>query len=73
MPTVKYIGPHQAVEVPMPTGALATVAHGDSLETDGEHAAALLEQPSNWQAEKKAASHKPGHKAPADTPPGEEG
>lgn len=56
MPSVRYIGPHDGVEVPMPNGTLSTVMHGELLETDGEHAAGLLEQPTNWQAAKKPAA-----------------
>ena len=55
MPSVKYIGPHDAVDVPLPNGTEATVKHGEALETTGEHAAGLLEQPSNWEAVKRAA------------------
>jgi hypothetical protein len=55
MPSVKYVGPHDGVEVPMPNGTLVTVMRGELLETDGEHVAGLLEQPSNWEAAKRAA------------------
>lgn len=57
---VVYVGPHPAVELYLPSGAIATVAHGDTLDTTTEHAQALLEQPSNWQPAtpaRKAKAH----------------
>lgn len=47
---VRYVGPHDAVEVPLPDGREdAVVEHGALLETTEEHAKALLEQASNWE------------------------
>lgn len=63
---VKYIGPHEAVELELGDGRLATVARGDVLETDDEHAAALLEQPSNWEPATPAKKAKAAE-AEADT------
>lgn len=71
MSVVRYVGGHEAVEVPLPSGALALVKNGETLETTGDHAAGLLEQTLNWQPV-KAASPKPASKS-ADTPPGEKG
>lgn len=64
MPKLVYVGPHEAVEVPMPNGSELLVKHGETLDTTGDHAAGLLEQTSNWQP-MKAASHKPAAKADA--------
>lgn len=64
---VIYVGPHTAVDVPVPAGALAlpehvrdvdgvvTVAHGDELDTTRDHAELLLEQKDNWRPVKQAA------------------
>lgn len=44
---VRYVGPHEAVDVPLPnsvTGAEATVARGDVLDTTADHAQSLAEQ-----------------------------
>jgi hypothetical protein len=50
MPKVTYVGPHPAVRLPWPDGAgEAIVEHGQTIETTSDHAARLLEQPSNWQ------------------------
>jgi predicted NAD/FAD-binding protein len=51
MTKVRYIGPHpEGVEVVMPDGRPdAYVPHGEMLDTSVDHAAALLEQPSNWE------------------------
>lgn len=52
MPKVKYVGPHDAVEVP----ALGVVCgRGESVEVDATTAKALLEQPDNWQPTAKGA------------------
>lgn len=57
MPKVTYIGPHLAVELPWPDGnGSAIVEHGQSVETTTEHAAALLEQESNWAKPQTAAA-----------------
>jgi len=54
MKTLIYVGPHEAVEVPLPDGRSPVVENGGTLETSDEHAASLLEQPSNWQPAGKA-------------------
>ena len=57
---VKYIGPSgSGVDVVMPDGrADVQVEHGGVLETTAEHAAALLEQPANWEAVKASKAEK---------------
>lgn len=60
---VRYVGPHLAVELYRPDGTVATVEHGGELETSSDHAAALLEQPSNWQPIPKTAPKKAAEKA----------
>ena len=62
MTRLTYVGPHDGVELMLPDGGIATVARGDHLETTPDHAAALLEQPTNWQPaapDKKAAADPP--------------
>ena len=54
MTLVRYIGPHDAVDLYHPDGHVATVKHGDKFETTEEHAAGLLEQPTNWEPVKAA-------------------
>lgn len=44
MPNVRYVGPHDEVEV-----AGYVVARGDSIEVDGELAKALLAQADNYE------------------------
>ncbi len=47
---IRYIGPHEGVDVVMPDGrADAVVEQGGILDTTSEHAAALLEQAANWE------------------------
>jgi hypothetical protein len=52
--TVKYVGPHLAVELTAPDGTDHLVEHGETFETTPEHAEALLIQESNWQPDKPA-------------------
>jgi hypothetical protein len=53
---VRYIGPHEGVDVVMPDGRTdAVVGQGGILDTTAEHAAALLEQPANWEPVKGSA------------------
>lgn len=54
--TITYVGPHRAVELERPDGTIAEVEHGGTLETDADHAAALLEQASNWQMPRSGAA-----------------
>jgi hypothetical protein len=56
MVSITYVGPHRAVELERPDGTIAEVEHGGALETDAEHAAALLEQASNWQLPRTSAA-----------------
>jgi hypothetical protein len=44
-----YVGRHGAVDVPMPGGAIDSVAWGEELTTSTEHAESLLEQHDNWK------------------------
>jgi hypothetical protein len=46
MPELKYVGPHDAVEV---RDVGATVARGESCDFPADLAKSLLEQPDNWQ------------------------
>jgi hypothetical protein len=46
---VKYVGPHDIVEVPRPDGSAPKVIRGERLLTTPEHAVLLLEQQSNWE------------------------
>jgi len=57
MKDVRYVGPHDAVQVVMPDGREPIVAHGEVLSTSDEHAAALLEQ-TGWQPVKSAKAGK---------------
>ena len=47
--SVRYVGRHDAVTVPLPDGREPLVVHGDTVQTNDEHAAELLEQEQNWQ------------------------
>lgn len=51
MKRVRYIGPHLAVDVLLPTGgALIGVRRGgEPVSLTDEHAARLLDQSSNWE------------------------
>lgn len=54
---IRYCGPHDVVEIAA-TGQV--VARGDTVDVaDAELAAALLEQPDNWQPTKAKAAAKP--------------
>ena len=55
MPALKYIGPHDAVEL---RDVGVTVARGESFDCPAELAKSLLEQPDNWQAVKAAKTEK---------------
>lgn len=46
---VRYVGAHAAVRVPAPDGSEAHVEQGQIFNTTSDHAAALLEQPANWE------------------------
>jgi hypothetical protein len=62
---LRYIGPHDAVEVPLPDGSQPEVEREKTLEvSDREFAERLLEQTSNWELA-KPAKEKPAKDAPA--------
>lgn len=67
MKRIKYVGPHDAVDVPV--AGLEGVERGKPVELDDELAAALLEQVDNWQPvqppSKRAASKKAAAKPAA--------
>src|SRR5437868_817089 len=46
---LRYIGPHDAVEVPLPDGSQPEVEHGHPHDFPKEYALLLLEQPTNWE------------------------
>jgi len=47
---LKYIGPHDGVEVPLPGGREIVVLRGEVADvTPDEYAARMLDQPSNWE------------------------
>ena len=54
---LKYIGPHDAVEL---RDVGVTVVRGESFDCPAELAKSLLEQPDNWQAVKSAKTEKEG-------------
>ena len=55
MPRIKYVGPHDEVEVP----SLGVVcARGSSVEVDAGDAKKLTAQPDNWQAVKSKENAK---------------
>ena len=67
---LRYIGPHDAVEVPLPDGSdFVTVAHGATFDFDDVHGASLLEQPTNWEDAAPAPTPTPATPAPARTTP----
>lgn len=57
---VRYVGPHDGVDVPRPDGSIITVQRGDDLDTSADHAATLLEQAENWEATTRPAKGKKG-------------
>ena len=58
MATVRYVGRHDAVTVPLPLGGEAEVARGETFNTSDEHAAGLCEQVDNWRLEVRAPADK---------------
>lgn len=55
MPRIKYVGPHDEVEVP----SLGLVCQrGESVEVDASTAKQLTAQPDNWQAVKSKENAK---------------
>jgi hypothetical protein len=56
---LRYIGPHDAVEVPLPDGSQPEVKRDEALQvSDREFAERLLEQVSNWELAKPAKEKK---------------
>ena len=52
---IKYVGPHQSVEVVEDDGTVHVVAQGSEKSVPTELAKGLLEQTENWQAGKGKA------------------
>lgn len=47
---LRYVGPHDGVELPLPGGSEIVVVRGEAADvTPDEYAERLLEQPSNWE------------------------
>lgn len=60
MKSIKYVGPHDAVEVEVAPQRWALVNHGQVVEVGDTLAVALLDQPDNWKSvTKKAAKADP--------------
>lgn len=59
---VKYVGPHDGVEVPLPSGLVARCERGGTMSVPDDVAKGLLEQPTNWEPA-KAGSAKSAEKA----------
>ena len=49
MKTMKYVGPHDAVEVPLGDGSYVVVENGGTGEFDDAVAASLAQQTNNWK------------------------
>lgn len=54
MADVRYVGPHDAVRVPLPSGLDAVCERGATVSVPDSLADGLLEQADNWQAVKAA-------------------
>lgn len=60
---LRYIGPHDSVLIPTPSGRDLIVAHGDEFEVDNEtFGASLLGQPSNFKSVEKPKPAPAGEK-----------
>jgi predicted RecA/RadA family phage recombinase len=58
--SLKYVGPHDAVEVEVAPQKWSLVTNGQVVEVGDTLAAALLDQPDNWKSvTKKAAKPDP--------------
>lgn len=64
MKTLRYIGPHDGVRLPVPKRPDVEVARGDVVEIPDAYARTLLQQPANWEAVE--APTPPTPPAPAD-------
>lgn len=47
---MKYVGPHDAVEVPLVDGSFVVVECGKTGEFEDDVATSLAEQASNWES-----------------------
>jgi hypothetical protein len=56
MPTIKYVGPHPAVDVEVAPRKWVSVDHGATVEVGSDLAASLLQQVDNWQGTTKKGS-----------------
>jgi hypothetical protein len=56
MPTIKYVGPHPAVDVEVAPRKWVSVDHGATVEVGNDLAASLLQQVDNWQGTTKKGS-----------------
>jgi hypothetical protein len=63
---VRYVGSHDAVDVPMPDGRMEVVKFRGHLETTAAHAKQLLEQEENWREVEPPAPKKDEAPAKAD-------
>ena len=64
MPSITYVGSHDAVDVPDPdTGRTYTVEQGKSVDVPDELAKGLLEQADNWQKAEQKRDDKSAPKA----------
>lgn len=62
---LKYVGPHAAVDVPLPSNRWARAErNGEPIEVDDDQGKALLAQAENWSAvkEPKKPAEKPAEK-----------
>lgn len=49
MADVRYVGPHDAVRVPLPSGLEVACERDATISVPDDLAAGLLDQPANWQ------------------------
>jgi hypothetical protein len=56
MPTIKYVGPHPAVDVEVAPRKWVSVNHGATVEVGTDLAESLLQQVDNWQGTTKKGS-----------------
>lgn len=63
---IRYVGPHAAVDVPLPSNRwVRAERNGDPIEVDEAHGKSLAEQAENWVVvkEPKKPAEKPAEKA----------
>ena len=73
MRRLKYVGPHDAVEVPLVDGSTVVVEKNEVGEFDDALAASLAEQSNNWEAADGAKTAKPEAPKKPESKTGEEG